>query len=32
VPRYTSYLTALHFTEAVDAATHAHWLAEIPGD
>ncbi len=30
VPRYTSYPTAPHFTEAVDAATHARWLAEIP--
>lgn len=31
VPRYTSYPTAPHFTEEVDAATHARWLAEIPG-
>ena len=31
VPRYTSYPTAPHFTEAVDATTHARWLAEIPG-
>ena len=30
VPRYTSYPTAPHFTEAVDAATHTRWLAEIP--
>ena len=32
MPRYTSYLTVLHFTEAANTATHAHWLAEIPGD
>ncbi len=32
VPRYTSYPTTPHFTETVDAETHAQWLAEIPGD
>ncbi|MDI4664464.1 oxygen-independent coproporphyrinogen III oxidase [Xanthobacter autotrophicus] len=32
VPRYTSYPTAPHFSPAVDAATYASWLAEVPGD
>ena len=32
VPRYTSYPTAPHFSPAVDAATYAGWLAEVPGD
>ncbi|MFZ4807760.1 MAG: oxygen-independent coproporphyrinogen III oxidase [Hyphomicrobiaceae bacterium] len=30
VPRYTSYPTAPHFTPAVDAATYAAWLSELP--
>jgi oxygen-independent coproporphyrinogen-3 oxidase len=32
VPRYTSYPTAPHFTEAVDPVVYAGWLAAIPGD
>lgn len=30
VPRYTSYPTAPHFTDAVDAAVYGRWLAEMP--
>ena len=30
VPRYTSYPTAPHFSEAVDGATYGQWLATIP--
>lgn len=30
VPRYTSYPTAPNFTPAVNAETHARWLAELP--
>ena len=30
VPRYTSYPTAPHFSEAVDADTYTGWLGEIP--
>jgi oxygen-independent coproporphyrinogen-3 oxidase len=29
-PRYTSYPTAPHFTDAVDARTTRRWLAELP--
>lgn len=33
VPRYTSYPTAPHFSDRVDAGTYASWLSEInPGD
>jgi len=31
VPRYTSYPTAPHFSDVVDAETYAGWLAELPG-
>lgn len=31
-PRYTSYPTAPHFTEAVDAGTVRTWLADLPAD
>ena len=31
-PRYTSYPTAPHFSAAVDAGTHAAWLAALPDD
>ena len=30
VPRYTSYPTAPHFSQNVDAATYRRWLAEVP--
>jgi oxygen-independent coproporphyrinogen III oxidase len=30
VPRYTSYPTAPHFSDAVTAATYAGWLRELP--
>ncbi len=30
VPRYTSYPTAPHLTDAVDAETYAEWLAALP--
>jgi oxygen-independent coproporphyrinogen-3 oxidase len=30
VPRYTSYPTAPHFTEAVDTAVYRHWLGAVP--
>ncbi|UMY16154.1 oxygen-independent coproporphyrinogen III oxidase [Methylobacterium organophilum] len=30
LPRYTSYPTAPHFTEAVDGATRIAWLAALP--
>jgi len=30
VPRYTSYPTAPHFTNAVDAATYGQWLRALP--
>lgn len=30
VPRYTSYPTAPHFSEAVGADTYAQWLSEVP--
>lgn len=30
VPRYTSYPTAPHFTDAVGAQTYGEWLAAIP--
>ncbi len=29
VPRYTSYPTAPHFSEAVDGETYGNWLAEL---
>lgn len=29
-PRYTSYPTAVQFTDAVDATTYAGWLAALP--
>lgn len=29
-PRYTSYPTAVQFSEAVDAATYADWLGALP--
>lgn len=32
LPRYTSYPTAPHFTPAVDGASRAAWLAELPGE
>jgi oxygen-independent coproporphyrinogen-3 oxidase len=32
VPRYTSYPTAPHFTDAVKAETYAAWLAALPAD
>ncbi|MGU3495205.1 oxygen-independent coproporphyrinogen III oxidase [Xanthobacteraceae bacterium A53D] len=32
VPRYTSYPTAPHFSAAVDGATYAAWLADVPAD
>jgi len=32
VPRYTSYPTAPHFHEGVDAAVTAGWLAALPAD
>ncbi|MDO9473252.1 MAG: oxygen-independent coproporphyrinogen III oxidase [Caulobacter sp.] len=31
-PRYTSYPTAVQFSGAVDAATHAGWLADLSPD
>lgn len=31
LPRYTSYPTAPHFSEAVSAATYDQWLASLPG-
>ncbi|MFF8801842.1 MULTISPECIES: oxygen-independent coproporphyrinogen III oxidase [unclassified Methylobacterium] len=30
LPRYTSYPTAPHFTQGLDGATRASWLAELP--
>lgn len=30
LPRYTSYPTAPHFTEAVSAARYRSWLSEVP--
>ena len=30
LPRYTSYPTAPHFSEAVDGPTYQRWLGEIP--
>src|SRR4051812_17947366 len=30
VPRYTSYPTAPHFTPAIDGATYAEWLGDLP--
>ena len=30
VPRYTSYPTAPHFSEAVGADMYAQWLSEVP--
>ena len=30
VPRYTSYPTAPHFSQAVTRATYAGWLQELP--
>jgi len=32
VPRYTSYPTAPHFTDAVDAAGYSEWLAQLDPD
>jgi oxygen-independent coproporphyrinogen-3 oxidase len=32
VPRYTSYPTAPHFTDAVNAATYGEWLQALPAD
>ncbi len=32
VPRYTSYPTAPHFTEAVDGAVYRRWLTELSPD
>src|SRR5688572_18341343 len=32
VPRYTSYLTAPHFSPAVTPALHALWLQQVPAD
>ncbi len=32
VPRYTSYPTAPHFHDGVDAATYRRWLTELPPD
>lgn len=31
-PRYTSYPTAPHFHQGVDARLYAHWLAQLPDD
>jgi oxygen-independent coproporphyrinogen-3 oxidase len=31
IPRYTSYPTAPHFSEAVTSDTYAGWLADLPG-
>lgn len=31
-PRYTSYPTALQFTDAVKASTYRSWLSELPGE
>ncbi|HYG85598.1 MAG TPA: oxygen-independent coproporphyrinogen III oxidase [Azospirillum sp.] len=30
IPRYTSYPTAPHFSEAIDADTYQRWLSEVP--
>jgi oxygen-independent coproporphyrinogen-3 oxidase len=30
LPRYTSYPTAPHFSETVDARTYRHWLSQVP--
>jgi oxygen-independent coproporphyrinogen III oxidase len=32
LPRYTSYPTAPHFSEAVSHQTYAQWLASLPAD
>lgn len=32
VPRYTSYPTAPHFSDAIDQEAYAKWLAELPAD
>lgn len=32
LPRYTSYPTAPHFSEMVDARTYRHWLSQVPED
>ena len=32
LPRYTSYPTAPHFTDAVGPATYAGWLATLPAE
>ncbi len=32
VPRYTSYPTAPHFTDAVDATAYKSWLEALPGE
>ena len=32
IPRYTSYPTAPHFSEAVDGAVYAEWLGAVPND
>ncbi|MEM6384156.1 MAG: oxygen-independent coproporphyrinogen III oxidase [Pseudomonadota bacterium] len=32
VPRYTSYPTAPHFNDTVDAADYTHWLASLDRD
>ncbi|MGB6910069.1 MAG: coproporphyrinogen III oxidase, partial [Methyloceanibacter sp.] len=31
VPRYTSYPTALHFSDAIGHKEYAAWLAALPG-
>ncbi|HEV7368600.1 oxygen-independent coproporphyrinogen III oxidase [Arenibaculum sp.] len=32
LPRYTSYPTAPHFSEMVDARTYRRWLSQVPAD
>lgn len=32
VPRYTSYPTAPHFSDAVGPAQYSAWLADLPGE
>jgi oxygen-independent coproporphyrinogen-3 oxidase len=32
VPRYTSYPTAPHFSAAIDGATYADWLRQLPAN
>ena len=32
VPRYTSYPTAPHFHEGINAGVYHHWLEALPDD